>query len=65
MNGIGADTTIKAVEPKVIGLCRTLAIVFVAVFLVSLVLWVLKNKKFKQSEEYKSYKEFKASLKNK
>ena len=65
MNGIGADTTIKSVEPKVIGLCRTFAIVFVALFLVSLVLWVLKNKKFKQTEEYKSYKEFKASLKNK
>ena len=65
MNGIGADTTIKAVEPGVIGTVRTAAIVFVALFLVSLVLWTLKNKKFKQSEEYKSYKEFKGSLKNK
>ena len=65
MNGIGADTTIKVVEPGIIGTCRTAAIIFSALFVVSLVLWILKSKKFKQSEEYKNYKEFKASLKNK
>ena len=64
MNGIGADTTIEAVEPGVIVLCRTLAIVFTAIFLVSLVLWMLKSKKFKATEAYTSYREFKASLKN-
>ncbi len=65
MNGIGADTTIKAVEPGIIGTCRVAAIAFSVLFLVSLVLWILKNKKFKQTEDYKAYKEFKASLKNK
>jgi len=63
MNGIGADTTIKVVEPGIIGTCRTAGIIFSALFVVSLVLWMMKNKKFKQTEEYKSYKEFKASLK--
>ncbi len=65
MNGIGEKTTIKAVEPSIIGTCRTLTIVFWAFFAVSLVIWILKAKKFRKTEEYTSYKEFKKELKNK
>ena len=65
MNGIGADTTIKLTKPIVIKVATAGAVIFSALFVVSLVLWILKNKKFKQTEEYKAYKEFKASLKNK
>ncbi|MBQ3558269.1 MAG: glycoside hydrolase family 3 C-terminal domain-containing protein [Agathobacter sp.] len=65
MNGIGKDTTIKAVEPGIIGTCRTGAIVFWVLFAVSLVLWVLKRSKFMKTEEAVVYKEFKKSLKNK
>ena len=65
MNGIGADTTIKAVKPSVIGTCKTAAIILGAIFVVSLVMWILKVRKFKQSEAYATYKEFKKSLKNK
>ena len=63
MNGIGADTTIKLTKPIVIRVATTGAIIFSALFVISLVLWILKSKKFKQTEEFKSYKEFKASLK--
>jgi beta-glucosidase len=65
MNGIGADTTIKAVKPSVIGTCKTAAIILGAIFVVSLVMWILKVRKFKQTEAYATYKEFKKSLKNK
>ena len=65
MNGIGADTTIKAVEPGIISTCRTAAIVFSAIAVVSLALWIVKVSKFKKSEAYTNYKEFKKSLKNK
>lgn len=65
MNGMGEDTVVKTVEPKIITAARTAAIIFSALFVISLVLWIMKNKKFKQTEEYRAYKEFKASLKNK
>ncbi len=65
MNGIGPNTTIKAVEPGIIGTCRTAAIVFWVLFAVSLVLWILKRSKFMKTEEAVAYKEFKKSLKNK
>ncbi|MBP3677539.1 MAG: fibronectin type III-like domain-contianing protein, partial [Agathobacter sp.] len=63
MNGIGKDTTIKAVEPNIIGTLRTAAIVLWVLFAVSLVLWVLKRSKFVKTEEAVAYKEFKKSLK--
>ena len=65
MNGIGPNTTIKVVEPKVQTLTRVLMIVFIALFVVSLVFWIIKARKFRQTEAYTAYKEFKKSLKNK
>ena len=65
MNGIGPNTTIKAVEPGIIGTCRIASIVFGALFVVSLVFWIVKSRKFKKTEDYTAYKEFKNSLKNK
>ncbi len=65
MNGIGPNTTIKAVQPGIIGTCKTAAIILSAIFVASLVMWILKVRKFKQTEAYATYKEFKKSLKNK
>ena len=65
MNGIGPDTTIKETEPIVETLTRVLSIGFSALFVVSLVLWIIKARKFKKTEAYTTYKEFKKSLKNK
>ena len=65
MNGIGADTTIKAVEPSVIETCQTAAIIVSAIFVVALVMWILKVRNFKQTEAYATYKEFRKYLKNK
>ena len=65
MNGMGPDTTVKVVEPKIIGITRIAAIAVTVLFLACLVIWILKVKKFKQTEEYASYKAFKAELKAK
>ena len=63
MNGIGADTTIKAVEPSIIGTCRTAAIVLWVVFVGSLALFIVKKSKFKKSDAFAAYKEAKAARK--
>ncbi len=65
MNGIGKNTTIKAVEPGLVVGCRTGAIVFGALAVVSVVFWIIKKNKFKKTEEYAAYQDFKKSLKNK
>ena len=65
MNYIGPDSVVKATEPAIIGTCRTAAIVFWVLFVVSLVLWLTKRIKFLKTEEAVAYKEFKKSLKNK
>ena len=63
MNGIGAETTIKVIEPKIVTAARIGAIAFSALFVLSLIMWILKVKKFKKSEAYVTYQEFKKSLK--
>ena len=65
MNGMGADTTVKAITPSIISTCKIAAIVFSALAVVSVVMWVLKVKKFKKTEEYANYKAFKNELKGK
>ena len=63
MNGVGADTTVKAVTPDIVknaNLIRTILIVLVIVFF-GMYIW--KKIQFKKTEEYKTYKEFKKSLK--
>ena len=52
MNGIGANTTIKAVTPAITPLTTTIAVVLWAVFAASLVLWILKRSKFKKAYVY-------------
>ena len=65
MNGIGADTVVKAVEPGIIKLTRTGFIVAAVLYVVCLVMYILKMKRFKQTEEYAAYQVFKKELKAK
>lgn len=65
MNGVGADTTIKMTQPKIITIVKILAMIFSILFVVSLVLWILKKRNFKKSEEYTSYMSYKAEYMNK
>lgn len=61
INGLGKDTIVKAKGLTVILVCRTLAIVFSVLFVLSLVMWIVNKKKFKKSEICISFKEYKAS----
>ncbi len=65
MNGVGPETTVRAVTPKVIATVRTVTVICATLFVVCFVLWFIKRRKFVRSEAYISYKEFKKSLKNK
>ena len=65
MNGVGEHTTIKETRPIVITIFHTLAVVFVTGFVVSLVLFILKKRKFKKSETYTDYMTWKKELKQK
>ena len=67
MNGIGQNTTIKVIKPfkQLVTVTTILSIGFSVLFVVSLAMWILKVRKFKQTEAYATYKEFKKSLKNK
>ena len=64
MNGVGANTTVKVIEPAILTGCRIGAIVFTALFAVSLFMWVKTRLAFKKTEEHLSYVAFKKSLKN-
>jgi beta-glucosidase len=65
MNGIGANTTIKVVEPGLVKGCRTGAIVLSVLYVVSLVFLIINKRKFKKTDAYQTYVDFKKSLKNK
>lgn len=61
INGLGKDTIVKAKGLTVILVCRTLAIVFSVLFVLSLVMWIVNKKKFNKSDICISFKEYKAS----
>lgn len=63
MNGVGENTTIKKLELKVIVVVRIILIVSALLFIASLILWILKKRKFKQTEIYTSYREYRADYK--
>ena len=58
MNGVGADTTIKLVELKVITAVKVLAVLMGILFVGFVAVFIFKKLKFMQSEEYIRYKEY-------
>lgn len=63
MNGVSADTKIKKTDIAIVRICRTCAMVFDILFVVSLVLWIARKRKFKQTEGYKDFMTYKAEYK--
>ncbi|MBE6977773.1 MAG: hypothetical protein E7438_03920 [Ruminococcaceae bacterium] len=55
MNGMGPNTTVKAVTPGVVTLCRVLAVVFSLLNAAAVTLWIIKRIQFKKSEAYILY----------
>ena len=63
MNGIGPNTTIKAVVPGIIPMTRNIAIVLWVVFAVSLGLWIFNRAKFSKTEVCVNYKQLAKEMK--
>lgn len=63
MNGVGADTTIKVIRPTVVTMSIIIACAFTFFCLLGIVMWIIGGIKFRKTEEYKAYKDFKKSLK--
>ena len=64
MNGVGADTTVKAITPDIVKTANMIRTILLVAFVVFLGMYIWKKIQFKKSEEYKLYKTFKKSLKN-
>lgn len=65
MNGVGVNTTVKAVKPSLVVKLQVMMIIFIVLFVVSLFLFIKKKMAFKKSEAYRTYKEAKKARKNK
>ena len=63
MNGVGADTTIKVTLPTVVTMSIIIACASTFFCLLGIVMWIIGGIKFRKTEEYKAYKDFKKSLK--
>ena len=59
MNGLGADTIVKAKQPIVNDILDTASIVCPVLMVVCAVLWILGVKKLRKTEEYAAWKAFK------
>lgn len=55
MNGIGENTTVKAIVPFIVAIPKAGAVCFSILFAVSLVMWIVKYRKFRETEAYKNY----------
>jgi hypothetical protein len=63
MNGIGANTTIKAITLPLVNTARVIAVVMWVLFAGALPMWILGKNKWKKTEEYLNYKTLKNALK--
>ena len=61
--GVGEDTTINLTRPVVLTVLQAGYIIFGILFVVSLVLFILRRRKFMQSPEYLEFKALKAQRK--
>ena len=59
MNGVGADTTIKVTRPTVVTMSIIIACASSFFCLLGIVMWIIGGIKFRKTEEYKAYKDFK------
>ena len=63
MNGVGADTTVRVFETRLVILCRVFTVVFLAAYVFFAVMWARGKKKWKKTESYLNYRTMKNTLK--
>ena len=59
MNGIGPETSVKATDPTIVRTLKISVAVVGTLFVLSLVLWIIKARKFRKSEAYATYQDYK------
>ena len=59
MNGVGANTTVKLTQPMVLTILLIIVCAFTTLLLVSIVLWILRARRFRACPEFTAYREFK------
>ncbi len=64
MNGVGANTTIRKVQPMVLDIVMILACAAAFFALLFAVIWFIRSRKLKKSEEYHAYMAAKLAYKN-
>ena len=64
MNGVGANTTIRKVQPMVLDIVMILACASAFFALLFAVIWIIRSRKLKKSEEYHAYMAAKLAYKN-
>ncbi len=64
MNGVGANTVVKPVKLIVIDIFMIIACGTCFFFCVGLVMWIIRSRKLKRSDEYKAYVDAKAAYKS-
>ena len=65
MNGVGEDTTVKVVRPQILNILQFAGIAFAILFVVSLIMFILRKRKFMRSPDYLEFKELKRQRKQK
>ncbi len=65
MNGVGSNTIVKETEPIVQTVTQILSCGFSFLFVLSLIMWILKIRKFRGTDEYASFQAYKELYNNK
>lgn len=63
MNGVGANTTIKVIQPMVITIVQIIACGCCFFALLGIVLWIIGSRKLRKTDEYKAWKALKKAKK--
>lgn len=58
MNGVGADTTVKLTQPTAVTAALIALCAFALLLVASLVLWIMRGRRFRRTTEYLDYKSF-------
>ena len=63
MNGVGEDTVVRAITPKILNTAKNATMVLAGLSVIFVALWILGSCKLRKSEAYKAYKTAKRNYK--
>ena len=63
MNGVGEDTVVKPVRPQILNILQIAGIIFAVLFVVSLILYIVRRRKFVKSPDYLEFRAYKKQKK--